>query len=216
MNEKKPIRTIVDKEDGKIVGFACANCGTFYSTISGEDEARKNAERCHNATATCFSCGGPVMSLHQKECDTCWQKEIGRTTAKAAELERGRFERAPKIKFSDYKGEYLFFPDFSIGHDGFLPVDGLEDYFADDDEKMPAYAWACSSFGLIMDAQLILDSALEDHHEDAGENVGAEDLNELQTLLDAWCAKQSVTSYQPTDEVVLLDELNSTEGVAVT
>ena len=216
--EKKPIRTIVDKESGKVVGYACGNCGTFYFSVTDEDGAKKNAERCHSPNVVCTSCGGPIEPAYaacQSQCDACWRAAVERTNAEATEKERVRFEKAPKVKFADYKGEYLYFRDYAIGNDGFLPVDGLEDYFEGDDEEMPSYAWACSGFILSMDAQSILDSALDDHHEDAGENVGAEDLKELQALLDAWCAKQSVTSYTPTDEVVLLDELKSPKEVDV-
>ncbi len=201
MSEKKPIRTIVDKENGDVVGFACGNCGTFYSTIAGEDKARRNAERCHNSIRTCEKCGAEVKADRRK-CESCDRAENDEFRENSAKKELARFEKAPKVKLADYKGEYLWFPGSMIGNDGFLRSDEVEDDFEDD--EMPEYAWACGSFGLRMDADSIIENALDNHHEDAGENVGDEDRKELQAILDAWCAKQRVTSYEPIDEVVLL------------
>lgn len=204
MNEKKPIRTIVDKDNGAIVGFACATCGAFYSAIAGADEARKNAESCHNPDATCFNCGGPTERLWENKCAACHAAENAKRREDDAKRELAKFTKAPKVKLADYTGAMLWFPDPTIGDDGFIPSDEVDDYFDDDAEPGHEYAWACAAVGFGMDADSIIENALSDHHEDAGENIGNDNRKELQALLDAWCSKQHVTSYEPINEAVIL------------
>lgn len=49
-----------------------------------------------------------------------------------------------------------------------------------------------------MDADGIIDSACDDLHEDARDNISGQDQKELQDFLDKWCEKQSGTiTYYP-------------------
>jgi hypothetical protein len=67
-----------------------------------------------------------------------------------------------------------------------------------------------------MDAESIVRDALEAHHEGAKECVTVAMGDELQVFLDAWCARTSVESHEPTTTDVLLWELRDGEIVDLT
>ncbi|MBU3935802.1 hypothetical protein KJ909_03955 [Patescibacteria group bacterium] len=202
MDEKKLIRTIVDRDDGKVVGYACANCRSFYSAFTSEETACQEAERCCNPNPLCRVCSKVPTAPWRTMCKACEQAGAADWAAREQVRERAKFEAAEKIPLAEYIGEFLYFEGSGIGNEGYLPVDCLDDEF--EKSARPEYARACEEFGLSIDARGIVEWALEGHHEEAGADIGPEDYKELQKLLDAWCEKQSVVSYHATNVVVVL------------
>ena len=104
---------------------------------------------------------------------------------------------------------------FCEGHgkrDGFFrSIKELVEYFAEREIALPQLVKACSARTLSMDADYIIDCALDEHHEDAGECISAAEREELQTFLDEWCARTSVVSYEATDADIILWTI--TDGV---
>lgn len=207
MIEKKPIRTIIDKDSQKTVGYACGNCGLFFSLLNYPDDAQAQAERCHADEYPCAICGNvmrrPLVGLYPRNyCAACEAERKRASDEKEARREQERFEKARKTTWKDYQGEMVYCDGY--GNDGFLGLDEVEELLEGPPEECPDYVWACESYDLKLDAELILQQALEDHHEDAGEGITNEAGAELQKLLDDWCAKQGVRSFEPIDEAVLL------------
>jgi hypothetical protein len=60
----------------------------------------------------------------------------------------------------------------------------------------PPYAWGCSLTPFTMSARSLLEDALEGHHEGASDEISTDARTELQALLDAWCAKQKVQTWE--------------------
>jgi hypothetical protein len=198
MEEKKPVRTIIDKENGNVVGHACGNCGTFFSALVGFDDSKAAAERCHNYK--CSECGVKTNQYYTI-CDKCRKDKEFKKDLEA-------FERAEKIKFEDYHGEMVFFDDCSLGNEGYMSTDDVEDHFCDSDKELPEFAWACDWFGISIDVDHVLETALEEHHEDAFDLVSQADIDELKTMLKTWCDKQGVKTYTPNSKkaIVFSDE----------
>ena len=73
--------------------------------------------------------------------------------------------------------------------------DSFDDYF---ENTIPKVLWVTEYMQMSMDATTIVEEACEELHEDALDNVGSEDINELQKYLNEWCKKQSGTgTYYP-------------------
>ena len=64
----------------------------------------------------------------------------------------------------------------------------------DVDDYGVEYAFATKPFPLRLDAEGIVEGALEEHHE--GAEVAPALIAELQAYLDAWCERADVTSYE--------------------
>jgi hypothetical protein len=69
----------------------------------------------------------------------------------------------------------------------------------------PAYCWPCESRALRLDPDSLLENAVDDMHEDAGDEIV--DADELVRFLEAWNAKQTCKSWYPDySRVIVLDE----------
>lgn len=101
----------------------------------------------------------------------------------------------------------------------FRSITELEEYCASHEIALPQFVKACSLKKLSMDADYIIDCALDDHHEDAGEEISQLERTELQAFLDGWCERVGVKSWEITDDDVILwtitngaiDDLTKTE-----
>jgi hypothetical protein len=88
----------------------------------------------------------------------------------------------------------------------FKSIAEVEEHCAWYELTLPQTVIACMPKRLRQDAGHILDNALDDHHEDAGEEIMQAEREELQTLLDAWCAKTTLVSWEESTTLVLLWE----------
>lgn len=87
-------------------------------------------------------------------------------------------------------------------NDYFSDIDYFVDAYKDSDEyesdeemmnNLPEFLWLTDSVDISMDADSIIESACEELHEDAYENISGSDRKELQNMLDEWCSKQTGT-----------------------
>ncbi|MFH0777869.1 MAG: hypothetical protein V2A71_04475 [Candidatus Eisenbacteria bacterium] len=176
MNTKE----LVKRGSDEVVALYCGKCGLVYRTTE-----MQLADRC--CVEEPCKCGKPKMK-GWSVCETCLK-------AKDIAEEQARFEKAKHIPFDEYEGEWCY-SDAHKGSDGYFPIDDLDEILADmAPENRPKYVWACEPFGLDrIDAVDLVSSLLEEHHEDAMDDV---DVEGLQKLLDKWVDEQSVTSYAP-------------------
>lgn len=157
----------------EVIAYACGKCGVVTSSVltHGDEEALRLAKD-HCGPWWCPKCG------EEKTRFNCW------SCINAARQERDKqlLEEAEDVTTS-YSG----------------PVSDDNDHFwsspdeAACDINLPAWLYACTVSRLSLDASYILESALEEHHEDAWEQLLGED--ELQKLLDAWCEKQTMETW---------------------
>lgn len=119
--------------------------------------------------------------------------------------EKERYDRAEKIAPDAYEG-WVFWEDHGDDEGYFVSVAGLLSWCKGYAVQPPAYVFACIPMTMSMNAEWIIQDALEEHHEDAGDSISQESRDELQALLDAWCKKQTVkTWFVDRQRVVILD-----------
>lgn len=62
---------------------------------------------------------------------------------------------------------------------------------------MNAFELYTKPYPMAFDASAIIEHALDDHHEDAYEEIGSKGFDELQRYLDGWVKRWGITSYEP-------------------
>jgi hypothetical protein len=114
-----------------------------------------------------------------------------------------KFERASRVTPTAYGEKPVCAPAWWDGPSG--PGDGGEwwpsvaallEACTEAHQDPPPYAWACSLVPFAMNARSLLEDVLQEHHEDASESISSKAQADLQTLLDAWCAKQNVQTWE--------------------
>ena len=121
---------------------------------------------------------------------------------KEQKREKTIFKKAIKISLRDYHG-----PVFFNGYWGTLRE------FCDHIDTMPKYVWACTCFGLELDARDIISNQLEQqsHHDGAFDHVV--DIDELQNFFDDWLKKQIIESrVVDYSRAILLDGFTAETG----
>jgi hypothetical protein len=175
---------VVIKSTGHTVGWACAKCKSMHTTViygghrDASDEARRVAEGCCEPSVC--SCGAECHPYHTI-CRSC--RDLGNA---ASELLR--YSVAPKLTLEEYLKKH---PNGMLawGDDEYARADCVYDHA----DTMPEVVWCCDPVELRIDADNVLESVLDEHHEDAYDDC---DVPALQKLLDDWCAGQSVESWE--------------------
>lgn len=198
------------KGKDEVVAYVCSVCHNVVSSAQASphaDEMNRHLAAIH-CDKRCGHCDTPLPheDYFYVFCDAC------RLRANQ-EREQAEFEKATKLKEKDYQGDVpLFYPDDHFFFDN--NVDDFRDWWYDyhfdyarpdaDPPPFPTYIWLtdCQK-GPHLNAEDILESALDEFHEDAGEEL---DAPALQALLDQWCESNEVTSWFQTNTVLLLDE----------
>jgi len=181
---KDPLSLVVQgRNDGKTVAYACGACGLV---INDEELAR------HHCAERICDCGAVIEYKHYTACNKCRAlRGVLRETVAA--------EKAAKVPWREWGGAVYC---ENVGPEYFADIDDLLEYLDDNRESIPT-VWACKDIPITLDARSILESALEQHHEDAWDQV---DEGTLQAALDAWCGEQSLVSWEPDwDLVVVMD-----------
>lgn len=170
---------LVDKTNPeKVVAYACSKCRFV----------RRNGLE---AIECCVpkKCEDCKQELRRKDfylrCLACAAKH-------ETEKQRRILDKAKKLDAKEYTGRVLY----SEGRDQYY-FEGVFEYLEDaenDGVDPEEYLWGCVSYGLHIDADSVIDSATEEHHEDAYYEC---DHDGLQKLLDEWCAKQGVETFTP-------------------
>lgn len=124
---------------------------------------------------------------------------------KTPPTEEQRFAAATKLASSEYTG--AVFCDGGPPSQSMVSDDGDCDYHAsvaeflaacaEADEPVPEYVWACRAHTPSSNVGWIIESALEDHHEDAGSVITKEHVEKLKAFMREWWAASGVVSYRP-------------------
>lgn len=183
----EPWEVIVKGRD-LVLGYACPVCRIFHgATIYAcrwEDAvvaSREAAERCCNRK--CEDCGKRVGEKHYVVCVDCG-------ITRDAKREQERFAKAQKVKEIEYDGWLYYCGEY---HED---PDAMEEYCLQNDLEWPAWVWACSKIEFKIDADAVLEHALQNHYEDARSSIPQAAERKLQNLLDAWCAGQGIVSWE--------------------
>lgn len=198
------VKELVFRGEDKTALYACGSCGQCYSPrvyACREDAAhiaaREAAEACC-VPPTCSVCGVEVarpwtMCAKHRE-----QAMLRRATPVPAA------EWTDPVHRDDMTGDWgegysssvhylLEWWDFEHGVEiGPTPAP-------------PAWCWPCKPVDFALDLERILESALDEFHEDAGDDLVAVDA--LDAFVEAWNKKQSLRTWYPDHtRVVVLDE----------
>jgi len=194
MKPKDPLEVFVRYPDGKerFTGHACGTCGILSSVtsfIGTEEELTKltkdAATRCCNPT--CRVCGKQTERYH-KLCSECRHKQFNE---RARLEEEQRRAKAEKVSYVDYKGGGVFLDDRF-----FESVGDVLEHCECDAVDPPQDVWGAIEIPFCLDADHVVDNALDDHHDGAGDDLSNASVKELQELLDGWCQKQGIVSYE--------------------
>lgn len=168
--------TLVVEGSDRPVALACGKCGTVHP-LGQEERATQCCEPYH-----CKICGVETPRFW-RICDDCRRAEM-------RERERVRFEAATVVPWDEAAGVMLYDEE----HDRWItdPEDA-------EDDPPTRYAYATTPRALSIDADGILDDALEsgEHHEDAGLEISDAERDELRAFLAGWCARTGVVSHFP-------------------
>jgi hypothetical protein len=178
-----PIEVVI-KSTGHTVGWACTKCNNMHTTAiygghrDASDEAKRVAEECCEPSVC--PCGSDCHPYHK----TCWMCQKGERDMK----KHVRYNTAPKLTLKQYLEKH---PNGMLawGDDEYARADCVYDHA----DTMPEVVWCCDPVELRIDADNVLESVLDEHHEDAYDDC---DVPALQKLLDDWCAGQSVESWE--------------------
>lgn len=183
--------------DGKRAGvFACGKCRKVYGA---EDIA---ALCCEPKVCPC----GTVAPRYRILCEAC-------TSAEMEQRQQRVWDAARKLPAVESSGP-VWDEDADAFHNSF---DAFWDAWEDDaDEREPGATaprvFACEPFGLRLDACRIVEHALEDHHEDALEQIDDGAFTQLQQMLDQWDKDHGPTSWQPNYDIAIVWDSRNSEG----
>lgn len=142
------------------------------------------AEKCCNYR--CIVCGekcDQFQSRCRKHLDEHWREQ-------ERQQEQAAFEKATER--TDYNGPFV------LGERYFEDMESLVDHYASEvesQEDWPEYVWVPRRRELSIDADGIVENALDDHAEDSADRIASEEMTELQTFLDGWCKRTGVVSF---------------------
>ncbi len=171
-------------KDGRPAAKYCTRCNRLAKITLDDAEA----------IACCYrecKCGAPAKRF-SLQCPTCreseWKAKV--RAQDAAELERTK--TLPRIG-----------PDY----DGWVTRGSV--YWSSWDEvpwEDYDFVYPTTKFALRIQADDIIESAVEQHHEDAEDHIGTDERQVLQTFLDTWCENTGVVSYEQDDSRVMWRE----------
>lgn len=188
----------------EVTCYKCGKCGLVY-------HVREWAERCCKPKK-CERCGTEIPhKAFYTLCDKCREE-------KRKEEEQRKFDKAQKYTIKDVppeRCEMMYSDVYGYNEGYFSEIEELEDYCYDNDVEMPDYVWCTSSDQISIDAVSLVENQCEDLHEDALSWIGDKDIQELQTFVDDWCAKQTGTRTFYVDRtavIILKDHINESEN----
>lgn len=167
------------------VAYACLKCGQLF--IFGKEESVESRHQKRDEAAThCVKqciCGKPLDFHYWLRCADC---RIALDAAK----EKAYFDKATKLSIEEYPDNPVFWEEHGgdMGCDGYFSnVDTLLDFAEDRGIDLPEYVWACTRHDLKLDAEGILQSALEQQDMDPDNvDIPTSKGMQLQAFLDAW------------------------------
>lgn len=171
-------------------------------------QAVKFCPTCFNGVVNICKYCGKQLVRGRLTCDCKQQKEKEENEKKKKYQET--IEKAKEIDISmtnyymyDEQSDHYFTDENEFAEywwDCFLNNDDEDTYEFDAyfEKYVPKILWNCSETKLSLDADDILESACEELHEDAMDNISSDSKKLLQQFLDTWCKEQTgTTTYYP-------------------
>jgi hypothetical protein len=193
----------VRSASGKSRAYGCAKCGQLYAARAGALGSDDGLKWAYTAARQC--CG-------PRECDCCgveipprreycWMWCNSCRDKKGSEKLQLAFDKANKVSYQDYGDKPVVHCD-----DFYESIESLVDHLWCDGVEIPPWVWGCYEVQLKLDGDSLLENALEDFHEEAGDDISQQARDALQKMLDDWCENQGVTMFcEDPKTVVLLD-----------
>lgn len=160
----------------EMVAYQCTTCSKRYFS-------RVLAEKCC-APKHCEVCGAEIPR-YKIMCEPCRMKSI--------------YEKAEKLVKWD---GWVYCEGLGYDEGFFTSIDDLEEYCEDTKTDLPAWVLAVEEVHHAIDVDSVIETMLENAYEDAIDNLVDE--QELRDFIDAWNAKQTVTTYYPDYKRVVL------------
>lgn len=162
-------------------------------------QAIKFCPNCFNGVIRlCQYCGKQIQKGSIDHCD-CEQYKSKEEEEKRIKYQE-KILKAEEVNIKDIDSDMWFYDEQT--DDYFSDIDSFVDAYKDFDEyesdeemmnNLPEVLWLTDPVDISMDADSIIESACEELHEDASENISSEDRKELQDVLNKWCKKQTGT-----------------------
>lgn len=172
----------IPKENEKLCE-TCDGIGWLY------EKGKGYIEKCPD----CYSSG--ILHL----CPICHQPVRGGFCTNEGCLKQRNEDEEKRLLNKAIKTNYKDVPDenkemmysdrYPYNEGYFTELEELIEYCNDEEIPLPEYVWSTQKITLSIDAESIVESACEELHEDAYQNIIGE--QELQDFLDIWCSKQT-------------------------
>ncbi len=161
---------------------------------------------CYNGVLkVCKHCGQPIGGRkYQCECEGAKAERESQRLQKEQEY----FEKATKMTLKEYQEKYpnnmmVYGDEFYSDIDDFLET--LYDrYSNDEDFEFPEFVWGTKKLRAEIDADYVIERALEDTYEDAEFGQNAE--GELFDFINQWNDKHGIDYYTESNIVIMLPE----------
>lgn len=178
-------------------GYGCGQCRRYW----GIDRA--SAEECCSPTY-CEDCKAPVEHKHYTLCNSC---QTRRQCEKADAEEAALFERAKKIGPGEAPCDMVYWEGGLGDCNGdhyYTTLESLLEDCENEGYEIPEYVWSCEEQELSMDANSIIESALEEWYDEASSEIPQSAVDELQALLNTWCEARKMRCYNPNYKVAIV------------
>lgn len=191
---------------GAAVAWVCNKCHVIR--YGGGEQSRQMAESCCDATCENVLETGAICGKKARRgwrvCDECHQRITAR---EAASAKADRIARAVKIPANEYRGVVSCEggPRGSslVGDGYYRSIDELLTLCHDAGVAVPEYVWACDEYSPSTSADDVIESALDEAHEEASDSISRADVAELEKLLAAWWEKQGIVWYVENTEIAV-------------
>lgn len=162
-------------------------------------QAIKFCPNCFNGVIRlCKYCGKQIRKGSIDHCD-CEQYKVKEEEEKRIKYQE-QISKAEEVNIKDIDSEMWLYDeqkdDYFSDIDSFVNAYKDFDEYESDEEMMnnlPEVLWLTGTVDITMDADGIIESACEELHEYASENISDKNRKELQNILDEWCKKQTGT-----------------------
>lgn len=223
----EPLELVLKTNPTKVVAYACPDCHCVIHSAHPDNLdvdlglRKATAEHCVHRCTDCnvvLVKDGATKNYpgYGRRCVACDKKHD-------QERDQKRFDAAEHLTEDAWEHDACPMVVYLDGEDRYFPdgLDELREWWVemhydpnhpDDSEfAFPEYAWVCEeTVGVRLDAQQILEQALEEYFEEAIDSV---DVDDLQKMMDEWSAKETnqVRSWSPNFNrlVLLSDEKNA-------
>ncbi|WP_373047215.1 hypothetical protein [Vulgatibacter sp.] len=184
----EPILELTIRGTDQVVAVACPACKVV---AHGEEMAR---QCCVPKLCEC----GEERAAGWTVCKSCRRKG-------EEEREAAAFAKAKKVPEGEWSG-----PVFCEGIAGncgdgyFYEVGDVRDECDADGIEPPPYVWATRPMVFTLDADDIIENALDGWYEDAGLDIPRSERRRLQDFLNEWCKAQRVQGFEEDRSVAIV------------